>query len=109
MNTWASGCPAGDRVPAAGGVKALDGDGPGLDGVVSLGDVVERAVVLGAAADLVDGGVDEAQVPTGVLVGQGHDPGPGRRGRAGADGRKDAELTTGGLDEGDTSALAGVG
>jgi hypothetical protein len=56
---------------------------------------VERAVELGAAADLVDRGVDKAQVPSGVLVGQGYDRGPERRARACANRRADGELAAG--------------
>jgi len=62
---------------------------------------VERAVVLGAAADLVDGGVDEAEMPACVLIGQGHDPGPGRRARAGPAARRDDELAAAGFDASD--------
>jgi len=43
---------------------------------------VKRLVVGRAAADLVEGGIDEAQVPAGVLVGQGDNSGPQRSGRA---------------------------
>ena len=39
--------------------------------VVSCGHVVEGLVVVGTAADAVDGGVDEAQGAAGVLVSQG--------------------------------------
>ena len=63
--------PAGDGVPAATGVVADDGFGREADTVVAGGDVVECLVVETAAADPVEGGVDESEVATGVLVGEG--------------------------------------
>src|SRR5580704_4894921 len=62
--------PASDRIPAGCGVVADDRGGRNMHRVVSGGDVVESLVVAGTAGDLVDGRVDEAQVPPGVLVGQ---------------------------------------
>jgi hypothetical protein len=76
--------PAGDRIPAGCRLVAGDRLGRELRGVVSLGDVVEGLVVAGAAGDLVDGRVDETQVPPGVLVGQGDQRGPDRGAGAGA-------------------------
>jgi len=60
QGVWAA--PAGDWVPAgSGGVAGEDTGGP--EHRVVAGDyVVEGPVVGGAAGDVVDGGVDEAQV-----------------------------------------------
>src|SRR4029077_20894300 len=75
--------PAGYGVPAWSCSVAGDCSVGELRGVgVTGGDVVEGLVVVRAAGDLVDGGVDEAEVASGVLVGEGDDPGPD--GRAGA-------------------------
>jgi hypothetical protein len=57
------------------------------DRVVARDDVVEGLVIAGTACDVVDGGVDEAEVAVGVLVGQGGDQrSPQRRGCAGPGG-----------------------
>src|SRR5579863_3582065 len=61
--------PAGDRVPAGSRVVAGDDAALPLHGVVAGGHVVEGLVVSRAAGDGVDGGVDEAQVLSGLLVG----------------------------------------
>src|SRR6478609_5924844 len=45
---------------------------------------MERLVVVGAAADPVEGGIDEAEVPACALVGEGDDSGPERSGNTGA-------------------------
>ena len=47
---------------------------------------MECLAVQRAAGDAVDGGVDEAERVAGLLVGQGDQPGPERRGGAGAAG-----------------------
>src|SRR5262249_18402727 len=77
------GAQAGDRVPARAGRVAGDRVGRDHHRVVPDGDVVERRVVNGTAADAVERGIDEAQVVAGVLVGHGDQPGPERGGRAG--------------------------
>src|ERR1700733_323527 len=61
--------PAGDRVPAGSGLVAGDGLAGERHAVGAGGYVVECLVVVVAVADLVEGGVDEAEVPSGVLVG----------------------------------------
>ena len=66
--------PAGDGIPAGGGVVAADRFGWEARCVVAGGDVVECAVVEGAVADAVDGGVNETELVTGVLVGEGESP-----------------------------------
>src|SRR5262249_13750634 len=83
-NLGVRAAPAGDRIP--GGSRPVAGDrlGRELHGVVSLGDVVEGLTVAGAAGDLVDGRVDDAQTAPGVLVGQGDQRGPDRCAGAGA-------------------------
>ena len=80
------GTPASDRVPAGSGLIAGDRDPVEDHRVVAGGDVVERLVVQRAAGDPVDGGVDEAERVAGLLVGQGDQAGPERRGGAGAAG-----------------------
>src|SRR5262245_48482153 len=62
------GAPAGDRIPAGSRRVADDRLGRELHGVASLGDVVEGLVVAGAAGDLVDGRIDEAQAAPCVLI-----------------------------------------
>src|SRR5712691_6245406 len=77
--------PAGDRVPAgSGGVAGEDASGP-EHGVVAGDHVVEGAVAGGAAGDGVDGGVGEAEVLPGVLVGQGDGVHDVQRGRGQAE------------------------
>ena len=78
------GPPAGDRVPAGPGLVAGDRDPVDDHRVVAGGDVVERLVVQRAAGDPVDGRVDEAERVAGLLVGEGDQPGPERRGGTGA-------------------------
>ena len=110
MSTWAFGLPqpvtGSQPDPASNPLTVTRAD---LHGVVALGGIVERAVVVGAAADLVDGGVDEAEAPACVLIGQGRDRRPDRRARARAAGRVDAELAAVGFDEGDAGVWVGVG
>ena len=60
-------------------------------------NVVKGLVVAGAAADVVDGGVDEAEVVMGVLVGQHHDSRPERRGTARAGFRYEVFHAMGGV------------
>src|SRR5262249_18062937 len=76
--------PARDCVPTAGSVVAADRLGREAHGVVPGGDVVEGLVVAGAAADAVEGSVDEAEVTVGVLVGERDQTRPQWRARAGA-------------------------
>src|SRR5271169_3072298 len=61
--------PAGHRVPPGRGLITGDGLRGERHRVAARGYVVKRLVVGGAAADLVQGGIDEAKVPAGVLVG----------------------------------------
>src|SRR5215472_5172935 len=68
--------PSRDRVPAGCCLVAGERGGRKHEGVVAGGYVVEGLVVLRAAGDLVDGGVDEAEVPVRELVGQRDQPGP---------------------------------
>src|SRR5579863_3248997 len=56
--------PAGNRVPAGSGLVAGDGLVGERHAVGAGGHVVERLVIVVAAADLVKGGVDEAEVPS---------------------------------------------
>src|SRR6185437_15094176 len=69
--------------PASYGIPAracsVTGDRPVSElGRVALagGDVVERLVVVRTAGDPVDRRIKEAEVASGVLVGEGDDPGP---------------------------------
>src|SRR6202042_3635231 len=63
--------PAGDRVPARSRLVPEDDPGGPHHRVVTGHHVVEGAVIVPAAGDPVDRGVDEAQVPARILVGQG--------------------------------------
>jgi hypothetical protein len=84
--------PAGDRVPAGRCLVADHDAGGQHDGVVAGDHVVDGAVVGGAAGDAVDGGVDQARVLAGVLVGEGDEGRPERGGGAGAPGRPEGAV-----------------
>src|SRR5580692_8035713 len=100
--------PARRRVPSGSGLitDRADRIRHGHD-VVTGSNIVKRLVVTGAAGDAVDGGVNEAQVMTGVLVGQRHESRPQRRGGLGAGGRDDEWRATAGQD--DRGAVRRVG
>jgi hypothetical protein len=71
---------------------------------------VKGLVVAGAAADPVEGGVDEAEVPAGVLIGQGDDRCPQRSGGAGPGGPgQDVVLAAVGGGQGHAGAGISVG
>ncbi len=100
IRTLASGVPQ----PVTGsqpGPGRVSGDRRERDdhGVVAGGDVVEGGVVGGAAPDAVDGGVDEAEVVTGALVGHGDQRGPQRGAGAGAAGPDQRGLLASVLDD----------
>ena len=81
-----------------------------VHGVGACGHVVERLVVVGAAADPVEGGIDEAEMPAGVLVGQGDDSGPQRSGGAGPAGPdEDVVLAAAADGEGHAGTRVSVG
>src|SRR5208282_1173295 len=69
--------PAHRRVPSGSGLVTDRADRirHGHD-VVTGSNIVKRFVVAGAAGDAVDGGVNEAKVVMGVLVGQRHESRP---------------------------------
>src|SRR6476660_8387905 len=64
---------------------------------------MERLVVMGAAADPVEGWIDEAEVPACVLVGEGDDSRPERSGDAGA-AAADQEVVLAAAADGDCDA-----
>src|SRR5258707_8339910 len=108
-NLGVGAAPAGDGIPA--GYRPVAGDrfGRELHGVASLGDVVEGLLVVGAAGDLVDGRVNEAQMAPGVLVGQGDERGPDRGAGAGAAAVADHGPTVVTQDEGHAGVASSVG
>ena len=100
--------PAGNRIPARARLVTDDRIGGEFGGVVAHRDVMEGLVVLRAAGDLVDGRVDEAEMPLRVLVGEGDDPGPGRRSSARAAVSAD-RVTTAAIARDDRKPGVGIG
>lgn len=78
------------------------------DGVGACCYVVERLVVVGAASDPVEGGVDEAEVSARVLIGESDDGGPERSGNAGA-AATDEDVVLAAAVEGDRNAGSVIG
>src|SRR5690242_17802104 len=88
--------PSGDRVPTGCCVVADEDPGGPQYRVVAGDHVVEGPVRGGATGDVVEGGVDEAEVVAGLLVGQCDHARPQRGGGTGAAGRP--EFAAGVLD-----------